>query len=144
MKATFFAICDPTWTIILAPKGPSKEFCKQHFSQEIQKLYYFQFCDFKTQFFAIFDSNQAKILASSNVSFLAIFVLNFDSSVFATTTFCFKRYSPNKKWKKPIDNACFFTFFTTLGITWPKFCPKTTPTLIFFCWYPIKYVKEFN
>ena len=31
-KATFFAIFDPTWTHILAPKGPNKEFLKQHFS----------------------------------------------------------------------------------------------------------------
>ena len=33
--------------------------------------------------------------------------------------------------KNPIDNAHFFTFFTTLGLIWPKFPPKTTPTLIF-------------
>ena len=38
-----------------------------------------------------------------------------------TTTFCFKRYSQCKIWKKkPIGNACFFTFFTTLGLIWPK------------------------
>ena len=69
MKTTFFAIFDPTWTHILAPKGPNKEFLKQHFSQERQKLYYYQFCDFKTDkseilenmFFAIFDPNWAKI-----------------------------------------------------------------------------------
>ena len=48
MKTTFFAIFDPTWTHILAPQGPNKEFLKQHFSQEKQKLYYYQFCDFKT------------------------------------------------------------------------------------------------
>ena len=48
MKTTFFAIFVPTWTHILAPKGPNKEFLKQHFSQERQKLYYYQFCDFKT------------------------------------------------------------------------------------------------
>ena len=48
MKTTFFAIFDPTWTHILAPKGPNKEFLKEHFSQEKQKLYYYQFCDFKT------------------------------------------------------------------------------------------------
>ena len=35
--------------------------------------------------------------------------------------------------KKTIDNARFFTFFTTLDLTWPKFCPTTRPTLIFFC-----------
>ena len=48
MKTTFFAIFDPTWTHILAPKDPNKEFLKEHFSQEKQKLYYYQFCDFKT------------------------------------------------------------------------------------------------
>ena len=33
---------------------------------------------------------------------------------------------------KAIDNACFFTFFTTLDLILPKFCAKTTPTLVFF------------
>ena len=42
--------------------------------------------------------------------------------------------------KKTIDNASFFTFFTTLNLTWPKFCPNTTPTLGFFGWFPMKYV----
>ena len=36
-KNFFFAIFDP-----------NKEFLKQHFSYERQKLYYYQFCDFKT------------------------------------------------------------------------------------------------
>ena len=48
MKTTFFAIFDPNWAHILAPKGPNKEFLKQHFSQRRQKLYYYQFCDFAT------------------------------------------------------------------------------------------------
>ena len=48
MKTTFFVIFDPTWTHILASKGPHKEFLKQHFNQEKQKLYYYQFFDFKT------------------------------------------------------------------------------------------------
>ena len=48
METTFFAIFDPTLTQSLAPKGPNKEFLKEHFSQEKQKLYYYQFCDFKT------------------------------------------------------------------------------------------------
>ena len=49
MKANFFSIIfDPTWTHILAPKGPNKVFFKQYFSQGRQKLYYYQFCDFKT------------------------------------------------------------------------------------------------
>ena len=30
-EKTFFC---PTWTHILAPKGPNKEFLKQHFSQK--------------------------------------------------------------------------------------------------------------
>ena len=32
MKATFFANFYPTWTHILAPKFPNKEFFKQHFN----------------------------------------------------------------------------------------------------------------
>ena len=48
MKTTFFAIFDLTLTHSLAQKGPNKEFLKEHFSQEKQKLYYYQFCDFKT------------------------------------------------------------------------------------------------
>ena len=67
---------------------------------------------------------------SSNVTFLAMFDLNFHSGVRITTNFYFKRYSPYKIWKKPL-NAHFFTFFATLGLIWPKFCPKTTTTLIF-------------
>ena len=31
-----------------------------------------------------------------------------------------------------MDNAYFFTFFTTLDLIWQKFCPKTTPGLILF------------
>ena len=46
--------------------------------------------------------------------------------------------------KKTIDNAHFFTFFTTLGLIWPKFCRKTTPTLIFFVRFLVKYVRGFN
>ena len=33
---------------------------------------------------------------------------------------------------KTNDDACFITFFTTLDLVWPKFCPNTTPTLRFF------------
>ena len=39
METTFFAIFDPALTQSLAPKGPNKEFLKEHFSQEKQKLY---------------------------------------------------------------------------------------------------------
>ena len=38
---------------------------------------------------------------------------------------------PLVKYEKKNDNACFSTFFITLDLIWPKFCPKTTPTLIF-------------
>ena len=48
MKTIFFAIFDPTLTYSLAPKDPNKENLEEHFSQEKQKLYYYQFCDFKT------------------------------------------------------------------------------------------------
>ena len=38
MKTIFFAIFDPIWTHILAPKDPNKEFFKQNFSfQSIRK-----------------------------------------------------------------------------------------------------------
>ena len=38
MKTTFFAIFDPTWTNILAPKGPDKEFVNKYFCfQSIRK-----------------------------------------------------------------------------------------------------------
>ena len=50
MKKTFFAIFDPTCTHILALKSSNKEFLKQQFSLERQKLYYYQFCDFKTDY----------------------------------------------------------------------------------------------
>ena len=39
MKTTFFTIFDQTWTHILAPKDPKKEFLKQHFSQERKILF---------------------------------------------------------------------------------------------------------
>ena len=43
MKTIFFTIFDPTWTHILVPPCPNKEFIKEYFSQERQKLYYYQF-----------------------------------------------------------------------------------------------------
>ena len=48
MKKNVFAIFDPAWTHILVPNDPNKEFLKQHFSKERQKLFYDQSCDFKT------------------------------------------------------------------------------------------------
>ena len=44
-----------------------------------------------------------------NVIFLAKFALNFLPGVCKTTTFSFKTF-PMQNMKKPIDNACFFTF----------------------------------
>ena len=74
LKTILLAIFDATWTHSLASKDPTKEFLKEHFSQEKQKLCYYQFCDFKTyyltkvklqkinnQFFTIFDRNREKI-----------------------------------------------------------------------------------
>ena len=55
------------------------------------------------------------------MTFLATFTLNFHSDVCKTTTFCFKMYSPCKTWKKPIDNAGFFTFFYSIGPTLAQF-----------------------
>ena len=56
---------------------------------------------------------------------------NLHSGSFIITTFCFKRYSASKIWKKTNHNACLFTFFTTLDLIWPKFYPNNTPALIF-------------
>ena len=70
MKTILFAIFNSTWTHSLASKDPNEEFLKERFSQQKQKLYYYQFCNFKTdyltkvkflkiniQFSAIFDPN---------------------------------------------------------------------------------------
>ena len=39
MKIAFFAIFDPTWTYMLAPKGPNMEFHKQSFNfQSLWKI----------------------------------------------------------------------------------------------------------
>ena len=49
---------------------------------------------------------------------------------------------PHVKYEKNLLIMPFsFTFFTTLGLIWPKFCPKTTPALIFFCWFLMKYAN---
>ena len=98
------------------------------------------------QFFTISDPNRKKPYHPLNLAFLAITAINFHSGGcgFTITTFCFKRYSPMKIWKNPNDIACFFTFFTRMDLIWPKFCPKTMPTLIFFYWFPKKYVLSFK
>ena len=66
--------------------------------------------------------------------------------MFVKPLFCALKGIPHAKneKKKAIDNAHFFTFFTTSGLIWPKFCPKTTPNLIFFAWFLMKYVTGFN
>ena len=57
----------------------------------------------------------------TDLAYLPIFALTFHSGICTTTTFCFKRYSPCKIWKKtlliiPIS----LLFFTTLGQIWPQ------------------------
>ena len=44
--------------------------------------------------------------------------------------------------KKTIDNACFFTFFTTLDLIWPKFCHKDTPIFIFFAAFHLNMSRD--
>ena len=78
----------------------------------------------------------------SNVAFLAIFALQFHLTICTITTFCFKRYSPCKIWENLLDNACFFTFFRTLDLIWPKFCPKTTPTLTYFAGFQWNMLRD--
>ena len=136
MKTTFFAIFDPTWTHLLASKGPNKEFLRQYFSQERQKLYYYHFCAFKTKVkflkiisFLPFLTQIGQICSPklpSNVAFVAIFALyKFPlRCMYTTTTFCFKRYSPFKIWKKPVDNNCFFTFFHNTGPNLAQILPQ--------------------
>ena len=41
------------------------------------------------------------------------------------------KYEKKKQKKKRFGNASFLTFFTTLDLLWPRFCPKTSLTLIF-------------
>ena len=76
----------------------------------------------------------------SNMIFLAIFALNFHTGVSTTITFCFNRYSLCKIQKNPIDNDCFFTFFTTLGLIWPQ---DHTHFDFFWC-FPMRFVRGFS
>ena len=144
MKTTC-AIFEPTWTHILAPKGPNIELLKKYFSQERQIILWsilwlsdwltkvkflkiISFLPFLTQIRQKFGPK-----CPSNVALLITFALNFHSGVCTTSTFCFK------------DDACFFTFFTTLDLIWPKFCHKTYTHFDFFCcWFSMKYVRGFN
>ena len=69
----------------------------------------------------------------SNVAFLAIFALNFHSSICTTITFCFKRYSsPCKIWKKTYWKCQFLYLFHNVRPNLAQILPKGTPTLIFF------------
>ena len=54
----------------------------------------------------------------------------------------FKRYSACKIGEKAIDNARFFTFFTTLDLTWHQFWPRTTPNLIFFVGFQLNMLED--
>ena len=47
MKTTFFTIFDPTWTHILVPPCPNKEFVKEHFFKKDRNYIIINF-DFKT------------------------------------------------------------------------------------------------
>ena len=49
---------------------------------------------------------------------------------------------PHVNMKKNIDNVCFFTFFTTLDLIWPKLCPKSTPTLTSFAGFQWKMLED--
>ena len=76
---------------------------------KVKFLKIISFLPFLTQIRQTFGTNTHQMQ-----HFYAIFALNFHSDLCTATTFCFKRYSPSKIWQKPIDKACFFTFFTTL------------------------------
>ena len=107
MKTIFFATFDLTWTHILAPKGSMRNSLKSILVRKnrnyviinfvalkltkVKFLKIISLLPFLTQLVQKFGPKSA-----SNVVFLAILALNFNSSVCTTTTFCFKRYSPCK------------------------------------------------
>ena len=81
------------------------------------------------QFFCHFWLKSGKILALTSLKFS---IFSYNCNKFPLRWFYNHCFLLQKIWKKPNDITCFFTFFTTLDIIWPKFCPKTTPNLILF------------
>ena len=77
----------------------------------------------------------------SNVAFGALFAIGFHSCVWTSTTFHFKRYSPCKIWKKPIDNVLFLYFFHNIGLNLVQILPQDHTRFDFFCWFLIKYAN---
>ena len=89
----------------------------------------------KDQIFVIFEPNQTLKIwpyCPSNGASLAIFALNFLSDVFTTTIFALKGNVHVKYEKNLLIMSIYLLFFATLDLIWLRFCPKTTPTLIFF------------
>ena len=85
-------------------------------------------------FFYHFWPKSGKKLALTSLKF-GIFSYNCDKFPlrwFYNHCFLLWKVIPSKIWKKTNDITCLFTFFATLDIIWPKFCPKTTSNLIFF------------
>ena len=111
-KKHFFVIFDPTWSHIVAPKSPNKEFLNILVKKD-RNYIIINFVSLRltrekeitenNQFFAIFEPNRAKFWpwCPLNLSFLAIIAINFHSGGFTTTAFCIKRYSPSKIRKNP-------------------------------------------
>ena len=46
--------------------------------------------------------------------------------------------------KKTNDIASFFTFFDNIGHNLAQILPQDHTQFDFFCWFPMKYVREFN
>ena len=53
--------------------------------------------------------------------------------MFVQQQLCTLKGIPHAKYgKNPIDNASFFTFFTTLDLIWLEFAPRQNPMYFFF------------
>ena len=73
----------------------------------------------------------------SYVVFLAIFAINFHSSICTTTTFCLKGIPHVKYEKKTYQKCMFLYFFCNIRLIWPiKCCPQDHTHFDFFCWSP--------
>ena len=78
----------------------------------------------------------------SDLAYLPIFVLTFRSGICTTTTFSFKRYSPCKIWKNPIDNTHFFTFFHNIGSNLAQILPQDLTHFDFFAGFQWNMLRD--
>ena len=142
MKATFFAIFDPTWTLILAAKHPSKEFLNSILVKKDKNYIIINFVALrltKVKFMKIIiflpfltqiDKNVAVTSFKCGIS--SFICLKFPLTCLYNHSFVFKKYCPCKIWKKPIDNTSFFYFFHNTGLNLGKILPQDHTHFVFF------------